>query len=247
VKPSTPQDIAILPSNATIPRAVWIGFGALGLVTAALAGALVMRSVAPSTPPDPAASSLGAPMAEVPPAETAATATTATTPIRKSPPRHETSNGTSGTGSASAQAPWHAPGGTTRAVACASCGVVESVTAVQQKGQGSGIGVVAGGVAGGLLGNQIGGGNGKTAMTVLGAIGGGFAGNEVEKRVRTETVYDVTVRMDDGSARSFRRAQAMAVGSAVTVDGDTLRLSSDSTQRDGSNTMRTSSPAGRSI
>ena len=148
--------------------------------------------------------------------------------------------------STSAQAPWHAPGGTTRTVACASCGVVESVTAVQQKGQGSGIGVVAGGVAGGLLGNQIGGGNGKTAMTVLGAIGGGFAGNEVEKRVRTETVYDVTVRMDDGSTRSFRRAQAMAVGSAVTVDGDTLRLSSDA-QRDGSNTMRTSSPAGGGI
>lgn len=241
MKPWTSQDIAILPSNAAIPRAVWIGFGALGLVTAALAGALVMRSVAPSTPPDPATASLGPPMAEVPAAKTAATATT---PIRKSPSRHETS---SGTGSTSTQAPWHAPGGTTRTVVCASCGVVESVTAVQQKGQGSGIGVVAGGVAGGLLGNQIGGGKGKTAMTVLGAIGGGFAGNEVEKRVRTETVYDVTVRMDDGSTRSFRRAQAMAVGSAVTVDGDTLRVSSDSTQRDGSNTIRTSSPAGGGI
>ena len=140
--------------------------------------------------------------------------------------------------------PWRAPGGTTRTVACASCGVVESVNAVQQKGQGSGVGVVAGGVAGGLLGNQIGGGNGKTAMTVLGAIGGGFAGNEVEKRVRTETVYDVTVRMDDGSTRSFRRATAMAVGSAVIVDGETLRLSNDG-QRDGSNTMRTSSSTGR--
>ena len=121
--------------------------------------------------------------------------------------------------------------------------MVESVNAVQQQGQGSGIGAVAGGVAGGLLGNQIGGGKGRTVMTVLGAIGGGFAGNEVEKRVRTETVYDVTVRMDDGSMRSFRRAQAMAVGSAVVVDGDTLRLANEA-QREGPNTMRTSSPAG---
>lgn len=52
-------------------------------------------------------------------------------------------------------------------------------------------------------------------MTVLGAIGGGFACNEVEKRVRTETVYDITVRMDDGSTRSFRRTEPVSVGSAV--------------------------------
>ena len=239
MKPSTPEYIASLPSNSTIPRAVWIGFGALGLVTAALAGALVMRSVAPTTPVDTTTSSLGTPTVVVPAAKTASTHST-----QKLPSRPATFGGTSTT---SAQAPWHAPGGTTRTVACATCGVVESVNAVQQKGQGSGVGVVAGGVVGGLLGNQIGGGKGKTAATVLGAIGGGFAGNEVEKRVRTETVYDVTVRMDDGSTRSFRRAQAMAVGSAVTVDGDTLRLSSHSAQRDGSNTMRTSSPAGSNI
>ena len=236
--PSTPAVSATAPSATALPRAVWIGFGALGLVTAALAGALVMKSIPPTAPSDTAATASVPPMIEVPAAPTAP-------PVKhKALPRPATSNGTSNTAGTSADAPWHAPGGTTRAVACASCGVVESVNAVQQKGQGSGIGVVAGGVAGGLLGNQIGGGNGKTAMTVLGAIGGGFAGNEVEKRVRTETVYDVTVRMDDGSTRSFRRAQAMAVGSAVTVDSDTLRLSNSTTPRDGSNSMRTSSPAG---
>lgn len=235
--PSTPVVSATASSPNALPRAVWIGFGALGLVTAALAGALVMKSVAPTAPSDATTSAAASPTTEVPAAPTSPTAK------HKPQSRPTTSNGSSNTASSHAEAPWYAPGGTTRTVVCASCGVVESVNAVQQKGQGSGIGVVAGGVAGGLLGNQIGGGNGKTAMTVLGAIGGGFAGNEVEKRVRTETVYDVTVRMDDGSTRSFRRAQAMAVGSAVTVDGDTLRLSSD-TQRDGANTMRTSSPAG---
>lgn len=240
---STPQDVAVAPSNPSIPRAVWIGFGALGLVTAALAGALVMRSVAPSTPADPATASVAKPLVEAPAVKTART----TTPVPKPSSRPITSSSTSGTSNSSAQAPWQAPGGTTRTVACATCGVVESVNAVQQKGQGSGIGAVAGGVAGGLLGNQVGGGNGKTAMTVLGAIGGGFAGNEVEKRVRTETVYDVTVRMDDGSTRSFRRAQSMAVGSAVVVDGDTLQLSNSNAQRDRSNTMRTSSPTGGNI
>ena len=237
MNPSTPQDVAVAPSSTSIPRAVWIGFGALGLVTAALAGALVMRSVAPSTPADPATASVATPPGEAPAVKTDPT----TTPVHKHSSRPTTSTGTS---NSSAQAPWNPPGGTTRTVACATCGVVESVNAVQQKGQGSGIGAVAGGVAGGLLGNQVGGGNGKTAMTVLGAIGGGFAGNEVEKRVRTETVYDVTVRMDDGSTRSFRRAQSMAVGSAVVVDGDTLQLSNSGAQRDRSNTMRTSSPTG---
>ena len=61
-----------------------------------------------------------------------------------------------------------------------------------------------GGVLGGVVGHQAGGGSGKTALTVLGAIGGGLAGHEVEKRVRSETVYDVHVRMEDGSTRTFR-------------------------------------------
>ena len=234
MNPTNTQTAALAPPRSSMPRAAWIGIGTLGLVTAALAGALVMRSVAPSAPSDAVTSTAGTPMAEVPVAKTKNIAA-----VPKPPARPATTHNTT-----SAAAPWRAPGGTTRTVVCASCGVVESVNAVQQKGQGSGIGVVAGGVAGGLLGNQIGGGKGKTAMTVLGAIGGGFAGNEVEKRVRTETVYDVTVRMDDGSTRSFRRAEALSVGSAVVIDGDTLRLSNSNAQRDGSNTMRTSSQTG---
>ncbi|MDO8371047.1 MAG: hypothetical protein Q7T39_03880, partial [Polaromonas sp.] len=65
-------------------------------------------------------------------------------------------------------------------VVCADCGTVEAVTAVQRQGEVNGVavgnttvglGTVAGGVVGGLLGNQVGGGSGKTAMTVLGAAG----------------------------------------------------------------------------
>jgi outer membrane lipoprotein SlyB len=112
----------------------------------------------------------------------------------------------------------------TRPVAvCATCGRVESVNAVQQQGQGSGLGAVAGGVLGGVLGNQVGKGNGRTAMTVLGAVGGGYAGHEVEKRVRTETAYQVRVRMDDGTLRTVTQKQAPAVGSRVTVEDGRLQ------------------------
>lgn len=107
---------------------------------------------------------------------------------------------------------------------CAHCGVVESVQAVRQKGEGTGLGAVAGGVVGGALGNQVGDGNGRKAMTVLGAVGGGFAGHEIEKRARSETVYAVKVRMDDGTLRTFTRAQAPAIGARVTVNGSTLHL-----------------------
>ncbi|HEX5355055.1 MAG TPA: glycine zipper 2TM domain-containing protein [Aquabacterium sp.] len=111
----------------------------------------------------------------------------------------------------------------TPAPTCANCGVIESVRAVQQKGQGSGVGAVAGGVLGGLVGNQMGKGSGKTAMTVLGAIGGGLAGNEVEKQQKASTVYEVQVRMDDGSTRTFTQSTQPAVGARVEVDGKTLR------------------------
>jgi outer membrane lipoprotein SlyB len=107
---------------------------------------------------------------------------------------------------------------------CRHCGVVESVRAVKKKGEGTGVGAVAGGVVGGVVGNQFGHGNGRAAMTVLGAVGGGLAGHEIEKRSRSVTVYDVQVRMDDGSLRKFEQATAPAVGARVTVDGNKLRL-----------------------
>ena len=67
-------------------------------------------------------------------------------------------------------------------------------------------------------------------MTVLGAVGGGVAGHEVEKQVRSETHFNVKVRMDDGTTRTFRRSQSMAVGTQVTVDGDTLSVTKKNSQ-----------------
>jgi outer membrane lipoprotein SlyB len=90
---------------------------------------------------------------------------------------------------------------------CSSCGRVEAVHAIQQAAKPSGVGVAAGAMLGGLLGNQVGSGNGRTLATVAGAVGGGYAGNEVEKRTRATTSYQVRVRMDDGRLRTFPYAQ----------------------------------------
>lgn len=86
---------------------------------------------------------------------------------------------------------------------CNDCGRVESVRTVQQQVQPSGIGIVAGAVLGGVLGNQVGGGNGKKLATVAGAVGGGYAGNEIERSTRSATTYEVRVRMDNGTIRTF--------------------------------------------
>ncbi len=110
-----------------------------------------------------------------------------------------------------------------RAPVCASCGTIESVVALQRSAPGSGVGAVAGGVVGGLLGNQVGGGSGKTAMTVIGAVGGGFAGNAIEKNMKKTTVYQIKVRMDDGDIRTFENGSPPAVGTRVVVDGNSLR------------------------
>lgn len=106
---------------------------------------------------------------------------------------------------------------------CRDCGVVESVRAVTRKGEAKGVGAVAGGVVGALLGNQVGKGDGRKAMTVLGAVGGGFAGHEVEKRARSVTVHEVRVRLDDGSVRTIEQASAPAVGERVIVQGNRLK------------------------
>ena len=102
---------------------------------------------------------------------------------------------------------------------CTSCGVVTGVNAIKQQGEGSGLGAVAGGVVGGLLGNQIGGGSGKKIATVAGAAGGAFAGHQVEKNMKSSTRYDVTVRMEDGTVRTFPydSQPAFQTGSKVRV------------------------------
>jgi outer membrane lipoprotein SlyB len=85
-------------------------------------------------------------------------------------------------------------------------GVVESVHEVELKGDAKGVGAVGGAIAGAVLGHNI--GNNNKIVTVLGAAGGGLLGNQIEKKVRTEKAWELTVRYDDGTTQSFQSKEA---------------------------------------
>lgn len=102
---------------------------------------------------------------------------------------------------------------------CHDCGVVDSVNEVAVVPKGSGGGAVAGGVVGGILGNQIGKGATRDIATIIGAVGGAFAGNHIEKSSKESKRYDVVVRFEDGSTRTFSSESRPAWQS-----GDRVRL-----------------------
>lgn len=80
--------------------------------------------------------------------------------------------------------------------ACATCGTVQSIRAVELKGNATGMGVT-----------------------------GTAAGNEIEKRDKKHSSYRITVRMDDGSFRTLSQpgTPAVAVGGRVrVVDGTVI-------------------------
>jgi outer membrane lipoprotein SlyB len=108
---------------------------------------------------------------------------------------------------------------------CADCATVASITSEEREGSGSGAGAIAGGLLGAALGHQVGQGTGKDLATVAGAIGGGFAGNAVEKKMKKTTVYQIALRMDDGSQRSMELADVgnLKAGARVRVDGANLQ------------------------
>jgi outer membrane lipoprotein SlyB len=102
---------------------------------------------------------------------------------------------------------------------CSNCGNVESVRAIKHRAEGSGLGAAGGAVLGGLLGNQIGSGSGRTIATAAGAIGGAVVGNQVEGNMKATTTYEIRVRLDDGSLRTFRQSNPPAWRS-----GDRVRI-----------------------
>jgi outer membrane lipoprotein SlyB len=109
--------------------------------------------------------------------------------------------------------------------ACGNCGVVESVRAVEHRPQGSGVGAAGGAILGGLLGNQVGSGHGRQIATVAGAVGGAVAGNQIEGNMKTTHTWDVSVRMDNGTRRTFHQSSepSWRSGDAVRVVKGQLR------------------------
>jgi hypothetical protein len=58
--------------------------------------------------------------------------------------------------------------------------------------------------------------------------GAAVAGQQVDKRVRSHTVHELRVRMDDGSLRLLEQFQPSAqAGDRVVVEGDTLKPAPD--------------------
>lgn len=128
----------------------------------------------------------------------------------------------------------HATPVATRAAAteretCLSCGTVVSVHAVTVSAPTTGVGAVGGGAVGAVVGSQVAGRGDRTLGAFLGALGGGLVGHQVEKQARRTTVYDVRVRMEDGSYRTLRESTPWKVGAKVNVNGHTLRSRNDAT------------------
>jgi outer membrane lipoprotein SlyB len=99
-------------------------------------------------------------------------------------------------------------------------GAVQSIEPITET-HASGVGAVAGGALGGVLGHQFGKGDGKKAMTVLGAVGGAVAGHQIEKSHNAKVVgYRVQVQLDSGETRTFepKELEGLKVGDRVRVD-----------------------------
>lgn len=86
---------------------------------------------------------------------------------------------------------------------CNECGSVTGIREINRPGQATGLGAVAGGVLGAVVGRQVGGSGHRTAGTVVGAAGGAVAGHMIEKKAREGKVFEIGVRFDDGSSRTF--------------------------------------------
>ena len=109
---------------------------------------------------------------------------------------------------------------------CANCGVIDAIIETEKAGEGSGVGIAGGALGGAVIGKQFGNGRGQDALTILGAIGGAIAGHQVEKKVRSTKVYEVRVRMEDGSIRSVNQTTAPTwrSGDRVRLDGGNISL-----------------------
>lgn len=107
---------------------------------------------------------------------------------------------------------------------CSTCGNIESIREITTRARGSGVGAGAGAILGGLLGNQIGSGRGRSLATVAGAVGGAVMGNQVEGNMHAYHSYEIRVRLDDGSLRTFHQhsVPAWRTGDRVRIVKGTL-------------------------
>jgi outer membrane lipoprotein SlyB len=107
----------------------------------------------------------------------------------------------------------------------ARTGTVESVREVVEQKDPSGAGLIVGGLVGGGLGSLIGAGTGRTVATVVGALGGGYLGNQIEKG-HTQVSYQIGVKYDDGTWATIRQTAptGLRIGDRVVVTDSGIQL-----------------------
>ena len=107
---------------------------------------------------------------------------------------------------------------------CPDCGRVMAVSVTQKAGDASAVGLIAGGAIGAVLGNQVGGGFGKDLATLAGAAGGAYAGKVIEEKMKTHTVWTVTVHYANDSKTSFEFTTdpGLQVGDWVRNSGSSI-------------------------
>ena len=107
----------------------------------------------------------------------------------------------------------------------ARTGTVESVREVVEQKDPSGAGMIVGGLVGGGLGSLVGGGTGRTVATVVGAVGGGYVGNQIEKG-QTQVSYQIGVKYDDGTWATIRQTAptGLHIGDRVVVTNNGIQL-----------------------
>lgn len=105
---------------------------------------------------------------------------------------------------------------------CRDCGSIEEIRQITHAGKGSGLGATTGAIVGGAIGSNFGKGHGRTLVSILGAVGGGVLGNEIEKKGRSQTAYQIGVRMQNGELRQIETATE-----PVWRVGDPVRISDD--------------------
>ena len=219
---STPLEPTPTPSGS-LTKPLWVAVGVLTAAVLAMGGGLIYTQTRPVAPQEPQA--VSAPSAPVVVTAPPPTAKTDDLVEKQAPARVAMAPSRPPVGSDYVvQAPPMARAAPKPRAICTVCGTVESVKPVERMGKATGLGAIGGGVLGAVVGNQFGGGNGRAATTILGAVGGGFAGNAIEKNVRKTTVYEITVRMENGSVRHLERSTPVAVGARVRLEGNTLHL-----------------------
>jgi len=109
--------------------------------------------------------------------------------------------------------------------AASGTGTVVSIHESQQTNAGAqAVGTIGGAVVGALLGSQIGAGTGQIIASTVGGVGGSMAGGAIANRAGAETVWDITVRFDDGIDRTVRVSEKPTVraGDRVSVVNGTV-------------------------